>query len=545
MESATPPDRVALAALGLLLVLPFANPIHTAPIPSFWSEWLAALLGLLVIAATLAGCLDYRRPLAVPAIVVLPLGLAAVTAIHGLTGHAAHPRQALLVAAIQLFAAAMMVAGRTLTATVPMRAISPVLAGSLAGGALLQSLVVALQLGGIGIPLIVFLPASGAVPTGSLGQANHLADYLWLGIASLLYLMARSGRLTMAGGVAVVAIAAASALTASRSVMLYAAGLSALALFAWRTSRSTAWRHAALLCLATLPLMLAVGQLASLPAPSAGDASPGLGERLAASGGDRIRSSLYQVAFEEGIKRPILGHGVGASPWITFQRADSWPQGAPPAIAENLHNIELQWLLEYGAPITILAVGLLALWLRRVIRSSADAAWWGLATLSVFAIHSQIEYPLWFAYFLLPVSWLLGALDTGGRGLVLSRGRSGVAVAAVVLGVVTTAGMGRDYRELERIEAAGSDPRQWPQALAASIELDRTSLLAPNALLFVVGAMPPEGAHGEAREALCLQAMRISPRAEIVFKCALVARLAGRAGEAERLVRLAHRLAGK
>ena len=121
----------------------------------------------------------------------------------------------------------------------------------------------------------------------------------------------------------------------------------------------------------------------------------------------------------------------------------------------------------------------------------------------------------------------------------MPRERLWVAAAALLLGVATVAGLGRDYREIERIEAAGNDPRQWPQALAAAVELDRNSLLAPGALLFLVGAMAPEGDDKAARLELCSQALRVSPRPEIVAKCGLVERLAGNQAESDRLGRLA------
>jgi hypothetical protein len=70
------------------------------------------------------------------------------------------------------------------------------------------------------------------------------------------------------------------------------------------------------------------------------------------------------------------------------------------------------------------------------------------------------------------------------------------------------------------------------------VELDRNSLLAPGALLFLVGAMAPDGDEKAARLELCRQAMRVSPRPEIVAKCALVERLAGNRAEADRLGRL-------
>lgn len=541
MKTVSLPDRIATAALALMLVLPFANPIHTAPIPSFYSEWLAAALALAVIAATLAATILRKTSLAVPSIAALPLLLAATTLAHALAGHAAHPRQAMLVAAYMLLAAAMMIAGRSMATSMPFEQRAPLLARYLMAGSLLQCLVLALQTTGIGVPWLVFLPAPGAAATGSLGQANHLADYLWLGIVSAIYLMARRGRVSLAGCVPVLVIAVSSTFPASRSVMLYPLALALLALLAWHTGRAALWRHVTLIVIGMLPLMLAVNSMSPAAGSAAKTAStPSLSERLAATGSDGIRTSLYQVAFEKALERPLVGHGVGAAPWATFQRADTWPRNTRPAIAENIHNVGLQWLLEYGVPLAALALALVLGWLLRVLPGVGDASrWWGLALLAVIAIHSQLEYPLWFTYFLLPASWLMGSMSPATWNLKMPRERLWVAAAALLLGVATVAGLGRDYREIERIEAAGNDPRQWPQALAAAVELDRNSLLAPGALLFLVGAMAPDGDDKAARLELCSQALRVSPRPEIVAKCGLVERLAGNQAESDRLGRLA------
>jgi len=47
--------------------------------------------------------------------------------------------------------------------------------------------------------------------------------------------------------------------------------------------------------------------------------------------------------------------------------------------------------------------------------------WWGYALLGVLAIHSLLEYPLWYAYFLGVAALTLGMLDTTTYRLELRR----------------------------------------------------------------------------------------------------------------------------
>lgn len=88
----------------------------------------------------------------------------------------------------------------------------------------------------------------------------------------------------------------------------------------------------------------------------------------------------------------------------------------PVAFFDHTHNIVLQLLVELGVPLASLVLGLLAWSMWR----AAAAAWraepgalsvalrssWVM--LSLVALHSQFEYPLWYAYFLLPSAFMLG-----------------------------------------------------------------------------------------------------------------------------------------
>lgn len=106
--------------------------------------------------------------------------------------------------------------------------------------------------------------------------------------------------------------------------------------------------------------------------------------------------------------------GVG---WGNFNFA--WTLTAfdkrPVAFFDHTHNLLLQLAVELGIPAT-LAIGLLfAAWLWRfrgaLVRPEpglAATARTALAMLGAVLFHSLLEYPLWYAYFLLPSAFLLG-----------------------------------------------------------------------------------------------------------------------------------------
>ena len=87
----------------------------------------------------------------------------------------------------------------------------------------------------------------------------------------------------------------------------------------------------------------------------------------------------------------------------------------PVAFFDHTHNILMQFAVELGLPLTLL-ITVLLLWtlvqrLLSVLHSRGeDATLRSAALMMVLAIgvHSLLEYPLWYAYFLLPAAFAMG-----------------------------------------------------------------------------------------------------------------------------------------
>ncbi|HET8869734.1 MAG TPA: Wzy polymerase domain-containing protein [Aquabacterium sp.] len=84
----------------------------------------------------------------------------------------------------------------------------------------------------------------------------------------------------------------------------------------------------------------------------------------------------------------------------------------PIAFFDHTHNLLLQWAVEFGLPITALLVGLsLWAWLALIWQeenkplSSAGAS---SVIVTTALLHSLLEYPLWYSYFLLPTAFAWG-----------------------------------------------------------------------------------------------------------------------------------------
>jgi O-antigen ligase len=133
-------------------------------------------------------------------------------------------------------------------------------------------------------------------------------------------------------------------------------------------------------------------------------------------GGGDISSSRF------GIWRNTLAL-IAAHPWtgVGFGEFNfAWTlgefPGRPVAFFDHTHNLLLQFMVELGVPAFVLLMGLLLTGLAVAARRAwslrdehaglrARAAW---MIVLLIGLHSLLEYPLWYAYFLLPTAWAWG-----------------------------------------------------------------------------------------------------------------------------------------
>ncbi|MFN3887483.1 MAG: Wzy polymerase domain-containing protein [Aquabacterium sp.] len=94
----------------------------------------------------------------------------------------------------------------------------------------------------------------------------------------------------------------------------------------------------------------------------------------------------------------------------------------PVAFFDHTHNLLLQWAVEFGVPVAMLMTGL-CLWAfvallggRRGLTapSSPSPAPAATVIVALAGLHSLLEYPLWYSYFLLPAAFAFG-LGLGAR----------------------------------------------------------------------------------------------------------------------------------
>jgi len=504
-------------------VLPFLYPYHAYPITTFYQEWLTALLGVLALPLLLTS--RFWQAPQVPGIVLLPIGMMMLLLLQFIAGQVGHFDQVLLLSLYFLFAALLMMLGHFLRAELGLPQLAAILAAFLLVGAELNTLAGILQhyrwhtfLDGL-----ITGKVSAAV-FGNIAQPNHYANYIALGLCSLGLLHTRFG--WRAGLTALLAtpMLFVLVLSGSRSAWLY---LSFILLLAWLWQRRDRalrplFGYAAALWLGYL-LMHGLVQLPWLQGGSGGSVTAA--ERLfgeAASGS--IRLHLWREAGLIFAQYPLFGAGFGQFAWQHLLLAAELHNPGVSGLYNNAHNIVFQLAAETGlAGLAVLFVTL-GLWAWQAFVRRAQFTpehWWGYAVLAVLAIHSLLEYPLWYAYFIGIAAFLLGAFDETGHRLELRRmGRFSVA-AILVLGVVLLWQGLHSYRHLENASSAR-------QAAASGIAAEKRAhdellasldypLFSSYGQLFIAGMMEPSEEKLAQKLSLNGHALRFIPTATLSY----------------------------
>ena len=384
--------------------------------PGRWVRGTGPLLAALVlVAAGAAGSCGWGGlPLS---LALQALGLLAAAAVMVLTGaNAARPvipTGPPLAAAAHRPDAAQVFAARTFAA----QTFAALAAGLLIAG-LLGAAVAGVQ---------VFMPswadgqwiAVSGLPgraVGNLRQPNHLGSLLlWALVAAValheLRWLSRAALWSVA-----LPLVLAVELTASRTG---AVGLGLLLLWALvdrRLSPTARW------LLAATPVLYAVAYLAMGWYGDFSQHALGAGARMAAEGGlgdlaqsgdsPNSRLNIWRNALSLIAAQPWAGVGFGE---FNFAWTLSAFAHRPTAFFDHTHNLALQLAVELGLPAALGVLGLLLLaaWqvlqqARRATGSDGLIARSGGLLVLIALLHSAVEYPLWYAYFLLPTALVWG-----------------------------------------------------------------------------------------------------------------------------------------
>lgn len=527
----------SLICTVLLCTLPFLQPYHLYPLTSFYSEWLAFALGLGVMTVWLDGRLQARAE--IPWVALSPFALAVLLMVHGLLGWSPYFGQALTGALYLAWAGLMIMAGRALAQIWGFEKLILVIASALAAGALLSAAAGIIQFYELKTPLNAWVAQSrGAALFGNLAQTNHFASHATLGLLSLAYLSLRGRRAAWVALPCTLPLLFVLGLSGSRSVWLFLLAALALAAGLRAVTRDDANRRLFIVVgvMVIVYFLMQMAVQAGWIRPVEQEAVTAVDRLFSSPGSISDRFRLWGAAWTLWLEHPLQGLGWGGFAADYYRHVTVIDADNLYGLYQNSHNIVLHLLAETGLIGGLLLVVPLLIWSFHVLRAPRDARlWWLLGLTGVFAIHSLLEYPLWYAYFLGVAALLLGIADT--PALAMRRIRL-LAFVLLLAGGFNLAVLWTGYRTFERIFHPG--PHELPPANLAALMtgLHRDPMLMPYVELSTALALNLDEAGHKQHLFLNTRALRFSPQPRLVYRQALLLALADRPQEArEQLLR--------
>lgn len=261
---------------------------------------------------------------------------------------------------------------------------------------------------------------------GNLGQPNQLATLLLMGLAALVWIYERKhiGGLGLAFGAGFLTLV----LVLSQSRAGVVSGLAVAVYLTWKTSRSAMrlrpkqiaiWTASYLVALQLLPWVHELLMMA--------------GRRDMSLMRDNGRITIWKQVLAGTLESPWYGFGWNQTPSAHAAGAIAFPGSLT---YTNAHNVVLDLIAWNGIPLGLLLTLMCTYWLAsRLLRASEPNGIYALASLIPIGIHSLLEYPFAYAYFLVAGALMVGITEahhpqSKKRFVLLSRPLLAIFIAA-------------------------------------------------------------------------------------------------------------------
>jgi len=475
-----------------------------------------------------------------PRIILLPISMMLLLLVQYLLGKVPGFEQMLLLSMYFLWMVLLVMLGQRLRSELGLPLVVTVLAAFLALGAELNTLAGIIQHYRWHTFLDSFVTVKTAAAVyGNLAQPNHYANYITLGLVSIGLLQMRGVLRSWQTALLVLPMLFVLVLSGSRSAWFYLLFMVAMSYFWQRRDKVyLPILKYTLLLLLGFALMHLVVQIPWLA--STGGEVTALQRMYSEmnSGSSSARLYLWKEAWLIFTHFPVLGAGFGQFAWQHFQLCAELRNVSISGLFNNAHNLVMQLAAETGLAGLSILFATVGVWFMHAWREDRTIyQWWGFAVLAVLGIHSLLEYPLWYAYFIGIAAVTLGLMEGRVFRLELrSLGRLFVAMM-LLLGVVSAAQLFVGYKKLEAslaIHPLTSDDTTYGPRLRDSLgAVNNYALLRPYAELYLSSLIEVSSERLADKLALNEQVMRFVPIASVVYRHAWLLALAERIPEAK------------
>ena len=411
-------------------------PNHYFPWAMAYQEFLSFFAGLLLVLVVILAR-SYRAPLSCIFFCFLPF----IPLLQAVTGVVFFGGDAWVAAFYLCGFAAMLFVGYSLARHAELRAdFVRGIAGVFVVGAVLSV--------GVALYQWLILPSSiwvadmqpGGRPFANLAQPNNLATLLCMGLVGVIYFYEKGLWGGVASGILVFFLLFGIALTQSRTPWV---GFFVVAVFwVWKSRVSPSrlslnkvicWLFIYIACVLVLPFL---ADFLSLPHVSPLDRAQSL-----------ERWDMWGQFWHAVLLQPLWGYG-----WNQVSVAQVAVSLAHPVsiLTEHSHNIVLDVLLWNGLVVGGFGIIFIVIWLARIAwRVRSIEGRFALLAICFLLVHALLEFPLEYAFFLLPFGLLLGiAVADCPVVRELSVSRWGL-VSVLLVGMAFWGWIWSEYRILE------------------------------------------------------------------------------------------------
>lgn len=267
--------------------------------------------------------------------------------------------------------------------------------------------------------VVVAVPTIAGRAVANLRQPNHLSTLMVFACAAAAWLGAQGRLPARVAALAVFGFIAVIVLTASRTGMVGMAFLTLWGCLDRQLPRTVRW------ALIGAPALYGIAW-GGMWLWSHADTTVAFAAEARLHDGSDISSSRFKIwanVLTLIEQQPWLGVGYGR---FNFAWSMTPFPTRPIAFFDHTHNILLQWAVEFGVPLALLMTGLCS-WAFWVLVRPWRAEREGTAALqrhtvgacavivAIAGLHSLLEYPLWYGYFLWPTAFAFG-LGLSARG---------------------------------------------------------------------------------------------------------------------------------
>ena len=450
-------QRFLFLAIAVLLALSWLSPYHYTPWLTLSSELLAYAAAL----CTLALYID--KPLQLPKLNLPLFVMACIPFVQWAFGIEFYFSKALL-STLYVFAFAMMVVlGFNLTQ-------DPVQREKVFKGWSLLTFVVGLISVGIALlqwlhldqGLSLIMPLRGNRPYANFAQPNNMATFLMMGLMSCLYLFEKRTLPTWLVTLGALLLTFTIALSQSRTPWVACAVLSIYLFFKLSTAYRFKRYHVAAW------VMIYVGCLLAIPSLNAilvhlGLSHSEMSDVIARASSSHSRFNIWMQMLYAIQQHPWLGYGWNQTSYAQLVGADFLQHNER---TNSAHNLILELLVWNGVIVGTAIVAYIAWWLWR-LNKQVEKSESLVATLMVCCvlIHAMFEFPQDYAYFLLPVGFLLGVIQAQTPKLKVFSLSANLNTTILVIGILLYGLIWRDY--LSSIDALNQGHKHSDQGIPA------------------------------------------------------------------------------